>query len=313
MKIFNIIRSITESHYLVIGLAFFVGIVYAESVVFLSGYSTLILATIFFLSSLKINLKEVKEYLTDKWMIILSNVFMLFLLPVFVYFTVDYFWPSLSIAFLLLAAMPAGMTAPLLSEISGGRQSLALVITITTSLLAPITVPLVVKFLAGASVDVSMIDMFILLATVIYIPFILAQFVKNFWQNKIDKISGIFKPMSVILLGLLIMVIVAKQSDVIVEGFNIGGEFTVYLLLLFVFFLLLHFLGYFIMFWKSRRDKITITVCLTYMNFTLAIELANKFFDEPNIIIPVVFSVIPWAIMFIPFRAYSRSHRKSKK
>lgn len=296
-KIFNAINIITKSHYVVIGLAFLIGIVYSDNIVWLSEYSVFILATIFFLSSLKIDLKEIREHLVDKKMIFLSNFFMLFLLPVVVYFVFNLFWPSLSIAFLLLASMPVGMTSPLLAEISGGRQSLALVITVTTSLLAPITVPLVIDLLVGTSVHVDIFKMFFLLVKVIYIPFILAQLFKRFWQQEINKISNTFKPISVILLGLLIMVIVAKQADAIVGGFNLGG-----IILLFIFFLALHFVGYFIAFWRDKRDRITITVCLTYMNFTLAIELANDFFNEPNIVIPVILSVIPWAIMFIPFK-----------
>jgi len=47
---------------------------------------------------------------------------MLFVLPVAVYYITSAVYPSLAIAFLLLAAMPVGMTAPLLAEISGGKH-----------------------------------------------------------------------------------------------------------------------------------------------------------------------------------------------
>ncbi len=297
-KIFSTIRSITESHYIVIGLAFVVGLFYPKLVLGMVNWSTFFLALIFFLSSLKIDLKEVKKFFSDIPLLLLVNIFALFVLPIFVYYLFNLFWPSLAIAFLILSAMPVGMTAPLLTEISGGRQSMALVLTITTSLLAPVTVPLIIKILAGASVVVSFWDMFILLATVIYVPFILAQIIKKYWQGIINKTEYLFKPISVILLGLLIVVIVAKQSDMIWGGFSNW----LYIESLFIFFIILHILGYFIMFWKQREYKLTISVCLTYMNFTLAIELVNNFFTEPNILIPVVFSVIPWAVMFIPFK-----------
>lgn len=189
------------------------------------------------------------------------------------------------------------MTAPLLTEISGGRQSLALVLTVTTSLLAPLTAPLMINFLAGASVEVDVFGMFVLLSVVIYIPFIIAQFFKKFWQEKIDKVSGSFKVVSTILLGILIMIIVAKQSEIIIGSFN-----YFYIGLLFLFFTILHFVGYFIIPWRDKRDKITISICVTYMNFTLAIELANKFFTDSNIILPIVLSIIPWAVVFVPFR-----------
>ena len=62
MKILNIIRSVTESYFVVIGLALFIGVVYAESVICLSDYSVFFLATIFFLSALKIDLNKVKSH-----------------------------------------------------------------------------------------------------------------------------------------------------------------------------------------------------------------------------------------------------------
>ena len=205
-------------------------------------------------------------------------------------------------AFLLLAAMPVGMATPLLAEISGGRQSLALVLAVVTSLLAPFTIPLVVKFILGAAIEVSFWDMFVLLAVVVYVPFILAQIFKHFWQNAINNISGIFTPVATIFLGLIIMGAVAKQAEVIIEGLNNGGEFLFYLGALFIFFILLHLIGYYFVFWRETRDRITITVCLTYMNFILAIELVNEFFTEPNVVVPVVFAVIPWAVLLIPFK-----------
>ncbi len=299
----RLIRLITENHYIIVGSALLVGIFCADSVMFLAEYSTLILAIIFFLSSLKIDLSKIKTSLHKTRDIIAVNIITLFVLPIVAYYLTSIFYPQLAIAFLLLSVMPAGMTAPLLTEIVKGKQSLALILTVSTSLLAPITAPLMIKFLIGANIDVSFFDMFWLLAKVIYIPFVLAQIVKKFWQNSIDKVSNLLKPLSVILLGLLIMVIVAKQADTILESLKNGGEYLIYLGLLFGFFFLLHFLGYFSCFWeKEKRYRITVVVCLTYMNFTLAIELANNFFTEPNVIIPVVLSVIPWSIMFIPFK-----------
>ncbi len=306
MAILHAIRKFTENHFIIVGLALVLGILYGDYFSQYSYLSTIFLAMIFFLSSLKIDLKIVRKYLNDKLMLAVVNIFMLLLLPILVYYITNAIYPPLAIAFLLLAAMPAGMTAPLLAEISGGKQSLALVLTVTTSLLAPITAPFIIKTVAGTSVDVSFWAMFITLATVIYIPFIFAQIVKRFWQSAIDRISISFKPISVILLGLLIMVVIAKQSEPIISGFKNGGDSIIYIIALFIFFFILHILGYFTLFWKSHQSKITICVCLTYMNFTLAIELANKFFTEPNVVIPVVFSVIPWAIMLIPYKYIMR-------
>jgi BASS family bile acid:Na+ symporter len=302
MNILKGLRALMESHLAVVALALAIGIIFSDLVTPFSQYSTIFLGIIFFLSSLKIDIKTVINDLTDKGMLIAVNLFMLIVFPIAIYFITLSLYPSLAIAFLILAAMPSGMTAPLLSEITGGRQSLALVLTVTTSLLAPITVPFMIKTLAGAEVSVSFWDMSLLLATVIYIPFIAAQVIKHYGQDAVDRIAFTFKPISVFFLGVLITVVIAKQADAIISSLTGNGLALVYLGLLFVLFIIFHIAGYFTIFWRNPKDRVTITVCLAYMNFTLAIELANTFFSEPNIVLPVVLSVIPWAVLLVPYK-----------
>ena len=298
MKVLNFIHRVTKNHYIIIGLAFLIGLVFPASVVWAAPYTTLLLMAIFFLSSLKIDLKNIFQQLEErKPTILIITVFMLLVLPLLVYYLFSFFSPTLAVAFLILAAMPIGMTAPLLVEISGGKPSLALILTIVTSLLAPFTVPLIITTLAGASVSVGFWSMFKLLAVIIYIPFFAAQFCKKIGQKKIDKVSGFFESISTVLLGILIMIIIAKQSEIIIGNFS-----YLYVGLLFLFFIFLHLVGYFLIPWLSKINKLTVSVCVTYFNFTLAIEVADKFFTDPNVISLVVLSVIPWAVMFIPFK-----------
>jgi len=297
----KVLNKFVDSYFLIVIFSLLVGVIFDKTVVLLAPYVTIFLGIIFFLSSLKMDLSHIKTYLHDKKMLFVVNLLMLIVIPAVVYYLTLSVFPTLAIAFLILAAMPSGMTDPLLSELSGGKQDLALVFTVTTSLLAPITAPLIIKFLAGTAVLVSFYDMFISLATVIFIPFILAQIVKRFAGEGIERLSFTFKPVSVLFLALLIIGIVAKQADAIIEGLR-GGESILYLLALFVFFAILHLIGYFSVFWRDKTDRTTVAVCLTYMNFTLAIYLVDQFFIESNIVVPVILSVIPWALMLVPFR-----------
>ena len=299
----NRIVLLSQSYVFVLIASLAIGVGFHSRVVFLAPYSTLFLAIIFFLSALKINLKESFRYLSDKKMLFSVNVFMLLILPVIVYFATEFIYPSLALPFMILAAMPSGMTSPFLSEISGGTQSLALVFTVSTSLLAPITVPLIIGVLAGTEVSVGFLTMFLSLAKVIFIPFILAHIVKYFWEEKVRVITKNSRPVSMILLGLLIVGIVAKQADAILSSIQ-GGTSFIYLIGLFILFIAFHVFGYFLVFWRNKKDRVTITVCLTYLNFTLAVYLADQFFKEPHILIPIVLSVLPWSILLIPFKYF---------
>lgn len=300
MKLLQYFRLLIESYVFVLLLSLTLGLLLPQYTIQLAPYGTFFLGVIFFLSALKIDLKEVLSYLKDAKLVTAVNLVMLIGLPIAVYYATFLIYPDLAIAFLLLAAMPAGMTSPLLAEICGGKQSLALVLTISTSLLAPFTVPLMVKLLAGATVQVDTFAMFLSLVKVIFIPFILANLVKFFWHAKIKASYFTFKPISTVLLGLLIMGIVAKQSATILGGLN--AKFLLEVAALFILFAVFHLVGYWTAWWRKRDDRVTVTICIAYTNFTLAIYLAGKFFDDPKIVIPVVLSVLPWSLLVIPFK-----------
>lgn len=304
MKLIHNLRQLLESYVFILLLSLTLGLLIPRYAIHLAGWTSIFLGIIFFLSALKIDLNEVVSYLNDRKMVVMANVVMLIGLPIVVYFATRLVYPDLAIAFMLLAAMPAGMTSPLLAEICGGKQSLALVITITTSLLAPFTIPLMVKLLAGADVQVDTLGMFLSLVKVIFIPFVLANIVKYFWHKRIKASFYTFKPISTLLLGLLIMGIVAKQADTILSGLNLSFLFQV--AALFILYLIFHIAGYYVAWWRKPNDRVTITICLAYNNFTLAIYLAGKFFDEPNIVVPVVLSVLPWSLLIIPFKYYTK-------
>jgi BASS family bile acid:Na+ symporter len=299
----SFLLKLIESYVFVLCVALGAGLFLSKYAIFLAPYSTLFLCVIFFLSSLKINLKEIGKDIKDVPMLIMVNAWMLIILPIVTYMATRVVAPEFAVAFMLLAAMPVGMTSPLLAEVIGGRESLALVFTVTTSLLAPFTVPLMVKLMAGTSVTVGFWTMFISLAKVIFIPFAAAQLVHWLWPKQVAAFAPKSKPVSIVLLGLLIAGIVAGQAATILSGLN--GPFIMAIVWLFVLFALFHVLGYFTVFWRSVSDRMTITLCVTYLNFTLAIYLAGLFFKDPNVVVPVVLSVLPWSLYMIPFKYFA--------
>ncbi|NTV22667.1 MAG: hypothetical protein HGB03_03880 [Candidatus Yonathbacteria bacterium] len=274
--------------------------------------SLYLLIGIFFLSSLTIDMRAVIHALRDARTVIPAVVFTLILLPFLAYVVTAPFAPALAISFLLLTAMPAGMTAPLLSELAGGEKHTALVITITSSLLAPFTVPFMVSVMAGHVVHVDGMAMFLRLVQAIILPFFVAQGIRIYALRGISSVSRFFTPFSTILLGGLIAFIVAKRPDEIVSLVT-RGESLPELLAICALFISVHIVAYIVFFKKALPDRIALTVCMAYVNFTLAVDLADKFFGtRPDIVLPVVLSVIPWALLFIPFRVFTHRARATQ-
>ena len=300
----RIFAGLVQSYLFLIVLALSAGLLFPQYVGLLAPFATFFLQVIFFLTSLKLKPETVLKETRNYKMLIVANVFMLLLLPAVVFVVADWLVPSMAVALLLLAAMPSGMTAPLLVEVIGGKAGMALLLTLTTSLLAPFTIPFVVGVFAGHAITVSALTMFWSLVKVIVIPFVLAQIVRRLLGKRLQPTFITYKPISLVLLSLLIAGVVAKQADVIIAG--IGQSILVQLAVLFVFIALLLVVGYFVAFWRGKADKRTVAVCMTFMNFTLAIYLAGSFFSDPLVLLAAVLVIFPWSLMLLPYKAISK-------
>jgi BASS family bile acid:Na+ symporter len=244
-------------------------------------------------------------------MLLIVNLFMLILFPLIAYYFGMLVAPSIALPLLILAAMPSGMTVPLLSEIIGGKQDLALIFAVTTSLLAPITVPFILQLSIGATVPVSLLSIFISLGKIIFIPFLLAAILKEPLKHKQHIIDTISKPLSLLLLGLIIAGMVATQAELLLASIN--THFAAYLVAMCIFFVITYLIGYFSIFWHPYQDRLAIAVSLTYMNITLAIYIAGTFFPESGVLIPIIIAVLPWSLSLTLFKKIAEMTHRTKQ
>jgi len=307
---------LAESYIVIMVLAMAIGL-FVPQAKHLIPWTTLILQLIFFISSLKMRTDLVWASAKDWKFLLAVNIYMMVLLPIAVWALV---WPmptGLGMALFLLAAMPSGMTTPLLVEVAGGKQAAAMVMVVTTSLLAPLTVPILTKVLYGASVTIDIWGMFLKLAMVIFLPFLLAILCRHLFTETVKKINLKTKPISIYLLGVLIIATISAQSE---NLFLLSADWWKLIILiigLYVFVVLMHLAGYFGFWWKSHAEKNTASISLTYMNFVLAIYIAGEFFPSHEILLPLVLIILPWATFLPVWQQISaklaQNPQKSKK
>lgn len=305
MPILNAPHRHHDPYFAVIIGGLVLGLLFPRYVSPLAPYAAWLLSGIFFLSALKINLRDVQKYITDGPLLAATTAAMLIIFPLGTYVILRWVQPEFAVAGLLLAAMPAGMATPLLAELSGGRPGLALVLAVVTSLLAPFTVPVIVNVTLGAELDLNLVAMFVNLSSVIFVPFALALIVRRYAPSATRFLSLVGRPTSIILLGLLQMAIVGANAQAL-WGSLVTGKLFPYLVWVVGLFAFFHLLGYFVVFWHNQQDRLTISICLTYMNIVLAIYLANKFMPEPQIVVPLIVGLLPWSFMLAPFRFVTR-------
>ncbi|MEK7648405.1 MAG: bile acid:sodium symporter [Patescibacteria group bacterium] len=299
----KIILHLLGSYITIVTIALLAGMFWPEQMKLLNPWSTLFLQIIFFLSSLKLDTHAIIRGMREWKAIALVNINMLVVFPIVTFFIARSIVPDYASALVLLAAMPAGMTSALFTDLVGGATEFALVLSATTSLLGTITIPLIIQILLGSSITLPTGKIFLTLVYVFVIPFLFAQIVRHIFHDRIKTTFFTFKPISLVLLGCLIAGIIAMQAGSIQTSIS---QFIPAIIVLCIFFGLLHVVGYWTAPWLEHRKRLATTVCLTYMNFTLAIYLSGTFFPESSILIPVILSVFPWSLSLIPFQLWAR-------
>lgn len=294
------IRAWRDASVSVLMVALFLGLIFPTWFGAWQPYSPLFLQVIFFLTSLRIDFRGVWQELQDWPMLLWVTAFMLIGLPLLVFLVVPPLFPPLFVPLFLLAAMPVGMTTPLLIRLMGLNPSLALALSLTTSWLAPLTVPLLVEWFVGSQYDIALTPFFLTLVSVTVLPLVLAQGVRRLWPQLIERTARAHKPLSLFMVGFLIAAVAGYYQAALMQRFTL--EYGLGLLVMTLFFLLVHGLGYWLAWWRSERDRLTITFSVVYMNFTLAIFIAEKFFGDPTVIFYTILSILPWNIGMLIFQ-----------
>lgn len=239
-------------------------------------------------------LENIKNY---KLMIYISIVYMI-MIPVLFYFSISAFNPDLAIGILLLTAMPAGVSAPALTDIVKGNVPLSMSLTIVTQMISPFTVPLLFWLINihGNSVDELLMlkDM----AIIVFLPMIFSQLIKKYFPLTINRTQHLFTSFNVLLLFSFVSLAISSQRNYILE--NPQGMIWK-IAVLYLVFILLHVIGYFICFKQNKENRIAVAIGSAYMNNGMAIVLATTYF-KPEILVLMVLSELPWNTLLGPFK-----------
>src|SRR5512138_1098234 len=154
----------------------------------------------FFLSYLSIDLADVWKAFAGHGMQILTfTVMKLAVLPVILYFIFYVVWPDYALAALLLTGVSTGVVSPMISNMVKGNSSLVLVVVVVTSVLAPFTLPALIKIVIAREVTISFLAMLKMLATLIFIPIVLVEIIRCLTPRLIAPILKIQFPVSLLM------------------------------------------------------------------------------------------------------------------
>ena len=254
----------------------------------------IMLLLVFLKSDLVHILREIKNY---KLMLYLVCAYMI-IIPVLFFFAIDLFNHKLAIGILLLTAMPAAVSLPALADIVKGNTALSTSITIVTSIIAPFTIPILFGLLNFDNLAINPWQIFKDLTIIIFVPMLLSQVIRKFFTKTIHKTKHLFTSINILLLSIMVYIVMGSIRDVVIVD---SMDIIMQVVFLYIIFSLLHVIGYLLGYKQNNQNKITISIGAAYMNNSMAIVLAAKYFD-PYILVLMVLSELPWTTMLAPFR-----------
>ena len=230
----------------------------------------------------------------------------LILLPIVALILV-YIWPlspEIAIGVMILAAAPGGATSNILTSFAKGDVALSISLTAVISILSVITIPLILGISLSilgtnlSSEGISLIDIALKMFLIVTIPVLIGMLLKNI----ISSFENLAKKISSFLFFLVLLGAVLAERENVVAYFAEAGLIT--LVLNIVMMLLAYYLSKSFISDVSQQKAITLECGL--QNGTLAIVVANVFFDGGAYLIPAAtYSLIMYATS-LPYIYYLR-------
>ncbi len=302
---------IAENQIVAVLLGLVLGLVWPNVFSWINRYSTPLLMAVFFTSSLRLSLPALLKYAKDWRMLVIANVFMLVIMPLALFIPLQFLSREWAIAFLIAGVMPTGMTIALVAEFFGGTPPLALLITVTTSLLAPLTIPLMFQVAIGQSIPIPVGSMMRSLFISIVLPFIAAAILQRKAPALVQRHDGSLRVLSVLLFGILVTGITADTSGASFPSLHLIDIGIILLGTLWAG--LLTRASYDLLPWRTKGERLTVALCLVYINNTLALFIADRYFREYGAVARVVVILLVLNLLLLPIKAAAHSFLKPSR
>ena len=271
----------------------------------MTNYTALFLAAAMFGMGTSIETRDFKNLLKAPKIIFLGALCQYTIMPLLALgLSVLFKLPKdIALGVILVGACPGGTASNVLSHIAEGDLAYSVLLTVASTLLAPIVTPLLVYLMAGSIVEVSFMSMFISIIKVIVIPVGLGIVTNTLLKSKIKKIDFIFPLISSMAIALIIAAIVGLNAEKIMTS----GLLVFAVVIIHNFLGLLVGLGVGKLVGLNYDKKSTLSIEVGTQNSGLAVVLANTNFAlNPLAALPgAIFSVVQNLIgsIFAHYRA----------
>ncbi len=264
-----------------------------------SPYPFYLLMILLFFNFLKIEFSEVIHHAgeTASTLLILC-LCKLLIVPVALFFVAHTLLPDYDLPILLMSGISTGVLAPFISGLLNASPLLSLMMVVITSLLAPFSLPALVKFLLGTTIEISFLSMVKVLMMVIFVPAIFVALLRQWVPSSLRKLETLQFPVSLVICACVNLGVFPKYSSYFTErpAALIGAIGVAFVLSA-----ILHVIGFAVTWSKKKEDRLAGAVSFACMNNVLIIVFSSQFFGPLAPTLAAVY-ILPFFLMIVPVR-----------
>ena len=147
---------------------------------------------------------------------------------------------ALTVGVVLVGCCPGGTASNVITYLAKGDLALSVGMTGVSTLLAPVVTPLLVWLLAGKTVDVDVMAMFLSILWVVILPIVAGLLVKRLWPRLTEGATAYLPALSSIAIAMIVLIVISASAHKLFAGgllivivvmlHNIGGLTIGYLI-----------------------------------------------------------------------------------
>ena len=125
---------------------------------------------------------------------------------------------ALALGVVLVGCCPGGTASNVITYLAKGDLALSVGMTGVSTLLAPFLTPLLTWLLAGKTVDVDVMSMFLSILWVVILPIVVGLIVKSVWPKFTEKAVDFLPAISTLAITCIVGIVIAANAGKIMSG-----------------------------------------------------------------------------------------------
>lgn len=185
-----------------------------------TNYINILLGLVMFGMGLTLNLADFKVVFMQPRNVIVGCLAQFTIMPLvaFVLTKVFHLDSELAIGVVLVGCCPGGTASNVIAFLAKGDLALSVGMTGVSTLLAPILTPLLTYLLAGSSIDVDILSMFLSILQVVILPIAVGFVVKHYFASLTQRVVPFLPMFSTLIIATIVASIVAANANKLLES-----------------------------------------------------------------------------------------------